>query len=336
MPADAQEPIIRVTDIAWVRMSSPDIDLQHEFLTDFGLVESARTDAARYYRGTDADHHIYISQSGPAGILDVAFHAASEDDLHRLAEQAEGASPVEAIDEPGGGKRVRLKEPNGLPIDVVWGVETLPELPVDIRELNFGGWKDRRAGTLMRVTPAPSRVKRIAHTVIYTQAVEETLSWLHRHLGVVRSDDVWNESPDDLIASFNRADRGEAYVDHHMILVARQPNTGINHISFEVHDLDDLYLGHEHLTGTERYHHVWGIGRHYLGSQIFDYWKDPYDRVHEHWTDSDRLNAAHEYRQFPRAEGLRSQWGPQAPMEFRVACMPVITAAPDAREAAAE
>ena len=37
---------------------------------------------------------------------------------------------------------------------------------------------------------------------------------------------------------------------------------------------------------------MWGLGRHVLGSQVYDYWSDPWGRVHEHWADSDRLNVA--------------------------------------------
>jgi hypothetical protein len=36
----------------------------------------------------------------------------SHDDLERIS-RVEGASPIEDIDEPGGGKRVRLTDPDG-------------------------------------------------------------------------------------------------------------------------------------------------------------------------------------------------------------------------------
>ena len=48
--------------------------------------------------------------------------------------------------------------------------------------------------------------------------------------------------------------------------------------------------GHEHLE-KKGYQHMWGIGRHLIGSQLFDYWADPWGRVHEHWADTDVLNA---------------------------------------------
>jgi len=37
---------------------------------------------------------------------------------------------------------------------------------------------------------------------------------------------------------------------------------------------------------------MWGVGRHNLGAQVFDYWADPWRHVHEHWTDTDLLNFA--------------------------------------------
>jgi hypothetical protein len=61
---------------------------------------------------------------------------------------------------------------------------------------------------------------------------------------------------------------------------------------------------------------VWGVGRHLLGSQVYDYWADPWGRVHEHWTDSDRLNAANGGNLVPAEIGFTSQWGERAPDAF--------------------
>ena len=101
------------------------------------------------------------------------------------------------------------------------------------------------------------------------------------------------------------------------MMFGRHQTYGLNHVSFEVQDIDDLAIGHEWLKQKYQDCHVWGLGRHTLGSQIFDYWKDPWGRLHEHWTDSDALNSSNSYRRYPRSQGLRSQWGPQAPQEFR-------------------
>ena len=99
--------VIKVTDIAYVRLRSPDLDLQAEFLDNFGLVPSAKSDKALYYRGTDPVHHLHITEKGDPKVLGIAYHAASEDDLKALS-KAPGATGIENMDEPGGGKRVRL------------------------------------------------------------------------------------------------------------------------------------------------------------------------------------------------------------------------------------
>jgi len=94
------------------------------------------------------------------------------------------------------------------------------------------------------------------------------------------------------------------------------PKTGLNHVSFEVRDVDDVMIGHEYLKAKNKYKHVWGIGRHVLGSQIYDYWADPWGRVHEHWTDTDILNATAPANQISAEDGLKSQWGQIIPPEF--------------------
>ena len=76
-------------------------------------------------RGTDPAHHIHVTEQGDPGFIGIAYYAASEEDLHKVA-RVPGASGVEDIDEPGGGKRVRLKEPNGYQIEIVWGMQQLP------------------------------------------------------------------------------------------------------------------------------------------------------------------------------------------------------------------
>ena len=129
--------VIKVTDIAYARLRSPDLDLQAEFLDNFGLVQSAKTNNAIYYRGTDPVHHIHITEKGDPKFVGIAYHAASEDDLKTLA-KAPGASGIENMDEPGGGKRVRLTEPNGYQIEVVWGMEKVPEIPAPRQVLNSG------------------------------------------------------------------------------------------------------------------------------------------------------------------------------------------------------
>jgi hypothetical protein len=65
-----------------------------------------------------------------------------------------------------------------------------------------------------------------------------------------------------------------------------------------------------------KYEHMWGVGRHLLGSQVYDYWADPWGRVHERWADTDRLNARSGSNLLAAEEALVSQWGENPPERF--------------------
>ena len=308
--------MIKVTDIAYGRIRSPDLDRQEEFLTDFGMVRAERTSTALYMRGTDPEHHVHVTELGEPGFVSLAFDVESEEDLDKAA-RIEGASPVEEMDEPGGGRRVRLTEPNGHTIEIVHGIETLAPIPVPRFALNTGAEGLARRGDLTRIDRGPSHVKRIGHAVLMTPDLANSVAWARETLGLVCSDDVYaGGDEDNIVLSFNRVDRGKEFVDHHVFLYVHGTRSGLNHMAFEVQDIDDVFMGHEHLRAANRYEHVWGLGRHVLGSQVFDYWMDPWGRVHEHWTDSDRLNSDTPPNLVSVEDGLGSQWGEPAPEKF--------------------
>lgn len=74
-------------------------------------------------------------------------------------------------------------------------------------------------------------------------------------------------------------------------------------------------LGHEYLKARER-EAAWGVGRHIMGSQIFDYWKDPFGNELEHWTDGDLFTAADPPAKQTMQALLAVQWG------RRTRCLP--------------
>jgi catechol 2,3-dioxygenase-like lactoylglutathione lyase family enzyme len=307
--------LIKVTDLAYGRLRAPDLDAAEEFLTEFGMSRAERTPTALYMRGTDPNHHIHVTEKGEPGFVGFGYYAESMDDLKRVA-KAPGASTVESLDEPGGGKRVRLREPNGYQIEVLYGVKPLKPVTVKRQPLNMGKDALKRAGEALRLPKGASRVKRIGHGVMAAPDVRATVRWFRETLGFICSDDVYEGSKDNLIGSFNRFDRGATYVDHHSFFCIRNARAGLNHLSYEVQDIDDVFMGHEHLAGLRKYEHMWGVGRHLLGSQVFDYWSDPWGRVHEHWSDTDRLNVKNGSNLISAEEGLISQWGERPPQKF--------------------
>jgi catechol 2,3-dioxygenase-like lactoylglutathione lyase family enzyme len=306
-------PIICVHDLAFPRFRAPDLDRMERFLIDFGLHRSARTETALYMRGTDSDHHVHVTHLGEPAFLGLAFAAASRGDLDALA--AATGTRVAALDEPGGGSVVRLADPDGRRIDVVHGIA--PVEPLRVRghaPLNTGAARVR-VGALQRVAAGPSQVKRCGHAAIKTADLPRLWQWYQRHLGMLVSDDMFLEGPDKPLGRFARCDKGAAPADHHTLLLIDMGEAKLGHVAWEVADFDDLMAGHDHLARSGEYRSYWGIGRHVLGGQVFDYWKDPFGFTVEHWTDSDLLTA-----DVPAAShhilAALSQWGPPPPPDL--------------------
>ena len=129
--------------------------------------------------------------------------------------------------------------------------------------------------------------------------------------------------------AFFRCDRGENPTDHHSFFIisnmdprmgpkGKGIHTQLSHASFEVANLDDVWRGHMQLKTLakfkdRRYEIAWGVGRHVLGSHIYDYWHDPYGHVHEHMSDGDKITRSFGQR-VHAISGLgpngHNQWGP--------------------------
>jgi catechol 2,3-dioxygenase-like lactoylglutathione lyase family enzyme len=303
--------MIKVEDIAYVRLSAPDLDAMQRFATDFGLVVTKRDEEVLYARGTDPSPYVHVTQRGAAGFVGIAFEVASARDLAAAA-RLDGASAVEEIEAPGGGQRVRFSDPDGFEVEVVHGREPLPALEFShAAPLNRGSERLRR-GELQRLQAGPSPVKRLGHAGIHVSDYVRSREWYGSRFGLVASDEVYVGEETNVIAAFMRCDRGEVYTDHHTLVCLGVGEVGLDHVAFEVEDFDAVMLGHDHLKQSG-YEHKNGVGRHVLGSQIYDYWLDPWGHMHEHFTDGDLLNDRHETQLNPPSIALGTQWGAMTP-----------------------
>ena len=116
---------VKVTDIAYGRLRSPDLDVTEKFLTRFRAASAlgAHRDRALHARHRSRSPHPCHREGRRRSSSGFAYYAPSEDDLEAARQGCPAPRAVETIDEPGGGKRVRLSEPNGYQIEVVRGIE---------------------------------------------------------------------------------------------------------------------------------------------------------------------------------------------------------------------
>jgi len=306
--------MIKVEDIVYVRFRAPDLGQMETFLNDFGMVRSKRTDTALYMRGTGADPVVHVTELGSEpGFIGFALQAASEADLARVA-SVHGAD-IEKRTEPGGGKRVLVHDPDGFPIEVIHGLEQLDVLDVqEISPLNERLDKPR-LGEEKRMVPGASHVHRLGHCVINVTDYQKSAAWYHEQFGFLKSDEVFIGDTDTVLGSFMRCDCGDRFVDHHTLFLVGTGKPGFNHAAWEVANFNDLMLGRDVLR-TAGHTPVWGVGRHVLGSQIFDYWRDPWGHMVEHWTDGDMFNASTAPKMAPIDDLLKTQWGETAPADM--------------------
>jgi catechol 2,3-dioxygenase-like lactoylglutathione lyase family enzyme len=307
--------IIRIQDVAYVRFTAPDLYQMAGFLRDFGMVEAAPpTEDRLFMRGLGAAPFVHATERGAPGFAALGLQAGSEDDLLALA-QADSV-PVETLDTPGGGHVVRLCDPDGFRIEVVAGQTPLPPLPIPDGVVWNQAGSYTRLNHVKRLGRRPSHVLRLGHVVLGIADFRTTERWYKERFGILTSDEV-SLGPDQPLGAFMRCDRGQTPTDHHSLFLMQHPGgPQFMHAAFEVHDLDDLMVGHDWLK-SRSYVHNWGIGRHYYGSQVFDYWADPWGHELEHWTDGDKLTADVPAGICPLDDLLAAQWGPAGqPLEL--------------------
>jgi len=302
--------IIKAEDISHVRFAAPDLAQMRSFLTDFGLV-CFEEGGKLYGRAGDGHPFVHVTEPGKPAFLALGLQAASTEDLERLA-ASEGVS-VEPLAELGGGQVVRLTDPDGFRVEVVAGQAHMPADKVPADQLRNTAIVKPRLRAPVRLESGPSHVRRIGHCVLNVSDFRSSEKWYKDRFGFLTSDEV-EAAKDVPLGAFMRCDRGDLPSDHHTLFLAQLPEKPkFMHAAFEVANLDDLMLGHAYLRSKKR-EASWGVGRHVMGSQVFDYWNDPWGHELEHWTDGDLLTAADPPQKMPMSALLAVQWGSPHPM----------------------
>ena len=296
--------IIKIEDISHVRFRAPDLSIMQDFLEAFGLTVAARDETHLIMRAHGPAPFAHATEKGEAGFAALGLRAAKHD-LQILA-AADGVA-VEPFDMPGGGQVVRLTDPDGRLVEVVAEQTMVDPLPVDERPAVNTGCRIRVSETI-RIAAGPATVMRLGHVVLDVSDFRMVEEWYKQRFGFITSDEI-EMAPDQPMGAFLRCDLGDRPTDHHtLFLLQALENPGLNHAAFEVLDINEIMRGHEYLKAQGR-EASWGIGRHILSSQIFDYWRDPWGHELEHWTDGDLFTAADGSNKATLNDLLAVQWG---------------------------
>jgi len=310
----ATNPIIKISDIAYLRFGRRDVAQACRYFQDFGLVESARDKGRIYFRGILPQHHfVIIEPTRHDEFLALGLRAETHDDLLNLAKAT--ARLIEQSAEPGGGNRIILTDPSGLRVEVIHGLEELPALPHREARPANGPSMRPRVNKPQPTLAAPAEVFRLGHVVLQRQEFARNANWYIKTFGLIASDVEVLPDSKEAVLTFLRCDRGPDPADHHTIVIAAGPQDAYDHAAFETLDLDSVALGGEWLQ-HQGWVKSWGVGRHVLGSQLFSYHYDPSGFAVEHYTDGDLFDADYPTRYHPTGKSGLYAWGPDLPPYF--------------------
>ena len=215
-----------------------------------------------FFRAGGSAHHALELRSGPMGRLAAVSLAttdrASVDAFVSRVVAAGGTVLAEPAPRAasGGGYGFRLLDPEGREYEVVSDV-------------------DGHDATL-HVNDIPTK---ISHVVLNAEDADRTTGFLRDAFGFRLRDQT------------KMMDFLGCNADHHSIAVTRIGNTSLNHVAFEIPDMDGVMRASGRLK-QHGYGIEWGVGRHGPGNNVFSYFIDPNELAIEYTTEIQQVDDA--------------------------------------------
>ena len=230
-----------------------------EFLTGpWGLLDAGTRGDTSYLRAT-ADHAyaIAVKEAPRSALVSVTF-SGTRAEVERVYERVwKSGLPhntwIEEFDEPGRGAGFFVTGPEGEPYRFIAEKNATAALPAEL-----------------------DRPLQVSHVVFNTRDRATATQTLVDTFGFKLSDRT-------RIMNFLRPDNV-----HHAIAYADAKNVSLNHIAFEMQDIDAVMRGMGRLkdAGCPT---VWGPGRHGPGNNMFAYFVAPFGACIEYTTEVQRV-----------------------------------------------
>jgi hypothetical protein len=269
------------------------------YYADFGLTP----EGDGWYSTTDAGRQLRIVPAPTRRLVEMRIGVDDPDDLARAAASLERLGVAASLSgmslqaaEPVTGTRVFL--------DVAPRIQQKPAAAEVYNGPGRPERPDRRAPGFFRAGQV--RPRKLGHAVLGSTDHVRSMSFFTDGLGFKISDRIAG------VGAFMRCS-----TDHHNVLVLAAPVNFLHHTSWQVDDVDDVGRGAFAMLEGRPERHVWGLGRHYAGSNFFWYLKDPAGNFSEYYSDMDCIvdDQLWTPEDLEGARGLFA-WGPPPPPSF--------------------
>ena len=282
-----------------ITMGVPNVEETAAYYDEFGLAP----DGDGWFTTRDAGRQLRIVPAPTRRLIDLHVGVDDSDDLARAAGNLErmgigverGPGWISAVDKATGTRAY-------LEIAGRFEQDEVPPTPYN-GPGRYERSNDRAPGVQRtdRVMP-----RKLGHAVLGSTDYEATQAFFINGLGFKVSDHIKGAG------TFIRCS-----TDHHNVLVLGAPVSFLHHTSWQVDDVDDVGRGASSMLEDHPERHIWGLGRHYGGSNFFWYLKDPAGNFSEYYSDMDCIvdDQLWTPQDLQGAQGLFS-WGPPPPPSF--------------------
>lgn len=282
-----------------ITLGVPDVEVSSAFFRDFGLTGDGVL-ATR-----DGGDQLELVESPQRRLVRLGVGTDDPDDCGRIAERI-GQTGLGSVVESTTDRLVAREPVTGLLVEVTVA-DRYASAPRP-HSYNRPGQDPERVDVPADsvLTADPVRPSNLTHVVYTSPDQPTTLRFFTDVIGFEISDQVPG------IIAFTRC--GEV---HHNLAIQDAPVAFPHHIAFEVDDVDDVVRGGQAMVDADPDRHMWGIGRHAIGSNWFWYLREPGGTFVEYTSDIDRISAQDLYRpkDWQGHEFLYS-FGPPTPAEF--------------------
>jgi catechol 2,3-dioxygenase-like lactoylglutathione lyase family enzyme len=282
-----------------ITMGVPNVEETAAYYREFGLspVEDG------WFSTRDAGRQLRIVHAPTRRLVDLRIGVDDADDLARAADNLHRLG----IDVRRGPDFISAVEKATGTVAYLEIADRFEQEPVAATRYNGPG-RCERAGRRAPGVLSTRQVmpRKLGHAVLGSTDLEATQAFFVAGLGFKVSDYIKGAG------AFLRCS-----TDHHNVLVLGAPVSFLHHTSWQVDDIDEVGRGAHMMLEDHPERHVWGLGRHYAGSNFFWYLKDPAGNFSEYYSDMDCIvdDQLWTPEDLHGAHGLYA-WGPPPPPSF--------------------
>jgi catechol 2,3-dioxygenase-like lactoylglutathione lyase family enzyme len=286
--------------LAEMTLGVPRVDETRAFYREFGMTESS----PGVFATADGGDQLRVVERPYRQLVEFVVSATDADEIARVKTNAERAG-LDVV--AGADGSITVREPVvGIAAKVAVRDAVMVE-PYESPLMNTPGRTPRPGGRAPAIfDQGPAQPRKLGHVLYGTPDLEGSMRFLQDVLGFWLSD----ISPN--VIAFLRCSE-----DHHNVGLIGSPIPFFHHSSWQVNDVDEIGKGAQNLLAVDPSRDVWGLGRHFLGSNLFWYFRDPAGNFAEYYADLDQIPVAAEWeaRQWEPEKSLYA-WGPPVPRDF--------------------